>query len=113
MAAETSTRSRKIRRWRLGILLVIQALVLAAYLHSQLFPPPPVEELSPGGKRLVADVRALGGTAHLMVQPRRAFGFLPGQELFSVSFGSPLIDDTSFGRFMETHGDRLWWLDLR
>jgi hypothetical protein len=63
--SEVSTRSRTIRRWRLWILLVINAAVLAAYTYSQLFPPPPIEPISPGGTRLVADVRALGGKTNL------------------------------------------------
>jgi hypothetical protein len=40
MAEETTTRSRTIPRWRLGTLLVIQRLALAAYVYSQAFPVP-------------------------------------------------------------------------
>jgi hypothetical protein len=69
--------------------------------------------MSPEGKQLVADVKQLGGTAQLMVQYHRSFGFLQKEELFTVSFNRAPIHDESFGRFLAIHGERLWWLDLR
>ena len=40
------------------------------YLH-ELFNPPPEPETSPLGKRLIADVKALGGQAQIMGRSRR------------------------------------------
>lgn len=113
MVADTPTRRYRMRRWRIRVLLVVLALALAAYGHSQLYPPSSIDERSPEAERLIADVKALGGSAEIMTQYRRTFGFRYRHESASVSFGRSPIDDESLRRLVEAHGDLLRWLDLR
>jgi hypothetical protein len=118
-------------RWQLRILLAINALLAVLFVVSRLEPtqiktlgpsgqyvydlinPPAVPETSPSGQRLMADVKALGGQAHVMERSRRYLGLLGNTEQFFIGFTGAELDDKSLERFVAQYGDRIWGLDLR
>jgi hypothetical protein len=79
----------------------------------ELFNPPAVPETSTWGKRLIADVQALGGRADVIERSRRYLGLLGNTERFSISFTDADFDDLSLERFANRYGDRIWGLDIR
>jgi hypothetical protein len=118
-------------RWRLRMLLAINGLLavlfvvtqlepnqvamlgpLGQYLH-ELFNPPAVPETSPLGKRLIADVTAVGGRADVMVRSRPYLGLVGNTEQFSISFTGRGFDDRALERLVNRYGKRIWELDLR
>jgi hypothetical protein len=113
MAATSTTRTRTIRRIRLGILLGLLGLAIAAHLLSDYFPPPHIDDSSLSGQTLRADVEALGGRASVMSRNYGILGRFGRSERFHVQFLNSTIDDQAFGLFLEKHGRRIWGLDLR
>jgi internalin A len=118
-------------RWRLRMLLAITGLLAVLlvvsqlepnqvamlgppgqYLH-ELFNPPAAPETSPFGKRLIADVTAVGGRADVMVRSRPYLGLVGNTEQFSISFTGTGFDDRALERLVNRYGDRIWGLDLR
>jgi hypothetical protein len=118
-------------RWRLRILLAINALLAVLFVVSRLEPtqiktlgpagqyvydlinPPAVPETSPLGKRLMADVKKLGGQANVMERSRRYLGLLGNTEQFFIGFTGAEFDDKALERLVGQYGDRIWGLDLR
>jgi hypothetical protein len=105
-------------RWRLRMLLAINGLLAVLFVVTQLEPnqvamlgppgqylhelfnPPAVPETSPFGKRLIADVKAVGGRADVMVGSRPYLGLGPGlarlkslPTLTMLDLGETEIDD--------------------
>jgi hypothetical protein len=134
MRTEPPTQTAKFprrNRWRLRILLAMNALVAVLFVISRLEPthvkslgpagqfvydlinPPAVAEISNLGKRLTADVKALGGEAHVMQRSRRYLGLLGTTEEFFIGFTGTEIDDKALERFVKQYGDHIWGLDLR
>jgi len=79
----------------------------------ELFNPPAVPETSPLGKRLMADVKALGGQAHVMQRSRRYLGLLGNTELFHIGLRGTEFGDEALARLVDQYGDRIWGLDMR
>jgi Leucine-rich repeat (LRR) protein len=118
-------------RWRLRILLAITGLLAVLFVISRLEPNqvamlgplgqyaydvinPPVEpETSALGKRLIADVKALGGHSQVMARSRRYLGLLGNIEQFHIRITRPDFDDQALERLVNQYGDRIWGLDLR
>ena len=100
----TAAKRARRNRWRSRMLLAINGLLAVLFVVSRLEPnqvamlgppgqylhelfiPPAVPETSPLGKRLMADVKALGGHAEVMVRSRRYLGLLGNTEQFYISF---------------------------
>lgn len=133
-AAETG---RRRPRLRLRILLGIAGLLMAFVVFTQL-DRSVVKELGPvaesvheqfhGGdaepgslssRRLVADVKALGGNATFIEQSRGLFGLFGRKELFSVIFDTrrfgagAKFGDQELARLVKDHGDQIWGIHLR
>ena len=122
-------RFRRWARWRLRVLLVIQAVLLALYFGSQL-DPAIVKRYVPGSEvvydwfnlgggstsaadvRLRAEVRALGGEVYQIERLPGFLGLLGGTERVSVGFWGPPLDDAGLARFVSRHGDKVDWLAL-
>lgn len=121
---------RKRPRWRLRILIAFSVLAVALFAISRLEPDqarrcgpviesvyrvfnPPVEfELTDAGSQFIAEITAMGGTAH-RIEPRRRFlGLLGADETFVVSFSVATFDDAALARLATTHGDRIEALHL-
>jgi Leucine Rich repeat len=118
-------------RWRLRILLAINGLLAVLFVVSQLEPtqlavlgppgqyvyelinPPAWPETSPLGKRLIADVKALGGRAEVMDRSRPYLGLLGTSEQFFILVTGANFDDQALERLVKRYGDRIWGLDLR
>jgi Leucine-rich repeat (LRR) protein len=118
-------------RWRLRMLLAINGILAVLFVITQLEPnqvamlgppgqylhelfnPPAVPETSPLGKRLIADVTAVGGRADVMVRSRPYLGLVGNTEQFSISFTGTGFDDRALERLVNRYGDRIWGLDLR
>ena len=118
-------------RWRMRILLAMNALLAVLFVISRLEPtqvkslgptgqyvydlinPPAVPEISTLGKRLMADVKVLGGQAQVMQRSQRYFGLLGTTEEFFIGFTGTEIDDKALERFVKQYGDHVWGLDLR
>lgn len=122
---------RKSYGWRLKILLGLNFLALGVFIFSRLSPSqverlgPLAESLhaalnpsekawkfGPAGRRLMADVRKLGGQA---TRTGRTPGFLGlfGTEHFYVDVYGEEFGDGDLARLIEKHGDRITGLDLR
>jgi hypothetical protein len=118
-------------RWRLRILLAINAILAGLYLLSQLDqatikklgPPgqvvfdlinPPVEpEISASGRRLMAVARELGGEATVMQRSRQFLGIFGTPDLFHVGVNRTNLGDAALAELDSKHGDHIWGLDLR
>ena len=123
-------RFRRWARWRLRVLLVIQALLLVLYFASQIDPAvvkrympgaegfydwynsPAVPSTSAAGARLVAEVAALGGQARRTEKQLGFLGLFGGTERFSVDFRGPQVDEAALARFVRRHGDQVTWFAL-
>lgn len=117
--------------WRLKILLGINTLLLGLFVLSRLslpqakrlgpwglavyevFNPPAVQELSPSGRRLVAEVKALGGEAHRMGHTSGFLGVFGGTDSFHIRLNGTEFGDEDLMRLLQKHGNRIWGLDLR
>jgi len=118
-------------RWRLRILLAITGVLVVLFVISRLEPNqvamlgpvgqyvydlinPPVEpETSALGKRLIADVKALGGHSQVMARSRRYLGLLGNIEQFHIRITRTEFDDQALERLVNQYGDRIWGLDIR
>ncbi len=118
-------------RWRLRILLAINALVAVLYAFSQLDPttvkklgpggesvfdllhPPLGLDVSPTGQRLKAEVSAIGGQARIMERSRRYLDLFGSIEHFDVCINRPDFGDDALASLVKKYGDRIWALDLR
>jgi hypothetical protein len=128
--SQSAKRPKRNRR-RLRILLFINGLVAVLFVVSrleptqvamlgppgkyvhELFVPPAVPETTALGKRLIADVRALGGHAEVMERSRRYMGLLGNTEQFHIDLSGTNYDDEALERLVNQFGDRIWGLDLR
>jgi hypothetical protein len=118
-------------RWRLRILLTINALLAGLYVLSQLDPAtikklgppgqflsdllnPPVEpEISASGWRLVAAARELGGEATVMQRSRQFLGIFGSPDLFHVRINRTNLGDAALAELVKEYGNHIWGLDLR
>jgi hypothetical protein len=118
-------------RGRLRILLAVTGLLVVLFVVSrldpsqvamlgppgqfvyELFNPPAVPETSPLGKRLIADVNALGGRAEVMQRSRRYLGLLGNTEQIHIWVTGAEFDDQALERLANRYGDRIWGLDFR
>jgi hypothetical protein len=119
-------------RWRLRILLALNAFVASLFVFSQLDPSTvkklgPVgdyvfdllrpsgepEDVSPAGRRLNIDVRALGGEANFMGRTYGFLGLFGPSEQFHVRLNQTEVGDDELAALVKKHGDRIWGLDLR
>jgi len=134
MATGRSTPVEKVPlrpRWRLRIFLALNAFVVGLFLFSQLDPStvkelgpvgqyvfgllhPPIEpEISALGPRLRAEIRALGGEAHVMERHHRFLGLFGRTELFDIRVNRTEFGDLALAGLVKTYGDCIWGLDLR
>jgi hypothetical protein len=123
--------SRRRSGWRLRILLGLNALLLGLFVLSRLdptqlkllgpwaesihdrFDPPAVPDWTESGRRLKAEVEALGGSVQRS-QPSGGFlGLFGDPETFYVLLNGTQVHDEQFARLVQGHGDRIWGLDLR
>jgi hypothetical protein len=124
---------RRRPRWRLRTLLAINFFVLILFVISRLEPssakplgfgieavyqflvPPDEDSISKPGQELIAEVRALGGQAHVMERTRKVLGIFgpsgPSETFYVMLFG-PAVDDEGFARFVEKYGDRISGLGI-
>jgi hypothetical protein len=119
-------------RWRLRILLAFTVLLAVLYALSQLDPStvkklgpagkyvfdllhPGVEpeDISPAGKRLSAEVRAMGGDATFMERSHRFLGLFGSTERIHVRLNQREIGDAELAAVVKKYGDLIWGLDLR
>ncbi len=134
VSAEPISLEPKRRRrnpWRLRTLLTVSGLLAFLFVVSQLEPTqvamlgrpgkfahelfnPPVEpEISPLGKRLISDVKALGGQVQVMGRSRQYLGLLGNTERFMIWVPGSDLDDRALERFVTQYGERICGLDLR
>ena len=117
--------------WRLKILLGLSTLLLGLLVLSRLslsqakllgpwgqsvyevVNPPAVQELSLSGRRLVAEVKALGGEAHLTEHTPGFLGHFGGTDSFYIRLNGTEFGDEDLVRLLQKHGNRIWGLDLR
>jgi hypothetical protein len=117
--------------WRLKALLGLTVLLLGLFVLSRLSPsqakrlgpwgqslyevfnPPAVPDLSPSGRGLVADVKALGGEAHWMGRTPGFLGFFGGTDTFAIHFLGREFSDQDLAHLVRKHRNRIWGLDLR
>jgi hypothetical protein len=107
----------------LRILLALNALVAGLYVYSQLNPrvyegfkpsAQPLPRLSVSGRRLQAEVKALGGTARRRGRTQPVLGFFGrSRALVFVRLDGKEVGDEPFARLMENYGDDLSGLDIR
>ena len=128
--SQSATPPRR-NRWRLRILLAIIGLLAIPFVVTRLEPsqvamlgpagqyvyelfyPFAVPETSLSGKRLIAEVKALGGQAGLMGRSERYVGLFGNPEQFFVSVTGAEFDDQALERLVNRYGDCIWALDLR
>jgi hypothetical protein len=122
----------KRKNLRLRVLLALTAMAFGFYVFVRL-DRPMIERLGPvaeavhdlfnqvpgkpapltaRGRRLVEDVKALGGIPSVSVNKRGYFGTIGQTEWSNVSFHNPEFDDAALARLAETHGDRIGGLYL-
>jgi hypothetical protein len=122
---------RRRPRWRLRILLAVNAVLASLFLFSQLDPStikklgppgqyvfdlinPPVEpEISPAGRRLMVELRELGGEANLMQRSQRILGLFGSPELFSIRVNRTEFGNVALAELVKKYGEHIWALDLR
>ncbi len=124
--------SARRSRWRLRILLALNAFLAIVYVVSQLdqavvkklgpagefiyeliHPTVGEETVSPAGQRLRAEVRAVGGEADLAQVSRRFLGLWGVTEHFHVRVNRPEFGDDALASLAGKYGDRIQSLDLR
>jgi len=91
----------------------VKTLGPAAQYVYDLLHPPVVPEISRWGRRVEADVKALGGNAHVMELSRPFLGLFGGTELFFIEFHGAKLDDEALARLVDQYGDRILGLGLR
>ena len=129
-ASQVGIRRRRYG-WRLKALLGLNVLLLGLFVISRLsssqakrlgpwgqslyevFNPPAVPTLSPSGRELVADVKALGGDAHWMGRTPERMLFFGGADTFSIHFNGRAFSDQDLAQLIRKHRDQIWGLDLR
>jgi hypothetical protein len=114
-------KSSRRTHWRLRLLLFLSALMACLFLFSQLDPSTanklgPVaqamfdllrpdlalEETSPSGRRLIAEVSALGGVASIMERTRPFLGLFGQTETFHVRLNQTKFGDEALATLVET-----------
>lgn len=68
--------------------------------------------LTAAAKRLMKDVKALGGNPSVHVKKPGFFGTIGQTEWANVTFHNPEFDDAALARLAETHGDQIGGLYL-
>jgi hypothetical protein len=122
---------RRRHRWRLRALLGFTALVLAFFVFSRLTPeqarrlgpwgqplyelvnPPAEYEVSRAGRRLIADVKTLGGEARRMEQAPGFLRLVGGTDSFHIRANGTQFGDEDLARLVQNYGKLIWGLDIR
>lgn len=134
MASENTAQVETPRRrygWRLKLLLAANVLALGLFVLSRLSPsqakalgpwaqavheafnPPGEDPISPTGRRLMADVKALGGQAGVMQRTPKFLHLFGGSETFYVQLHGNELGDEDLARLARAYGERIQGLDLR
>ena len=129
-ASEPPTRRRR-RRWRLNVLLGLTALVLAFFVFSRLTPeqarrlgpwgeplyelfnPPADHDVSPAGRRLIAEVKTLGGEVRRLGQAPGFLRLFGGADSFHIRVNGTRFGDDDLARLVQNYGKLIWGLDIR
>lgn len=121
------------KNWRLRALLVVNALAIGSYIFVRLdrstvdrlgpvvvgvhdlFNQVPGKEppLTASGRRLVEDVKAMGGKPSVTVTKPGFLGTLRQEEWANVSFDNREFDDAALAKFAESYGSRIGGLYLQ
>jgi Leucine rich repeat/Leucine Rich repeat len=131
-AASPERRPMRRSRWRLRILLAINAVVAVIYAFSQLDPATvksfgpageyvsnllrpsgDPEALSAQGQRLKTEISERGGVAEFMGRSYRFLGLFGPSEQFHIRLNQTNFGDEDLAVLVKKHGDRIWGLDLR
>jgi hypothetical protein len=129
-ASECPNRRRR-RRWPLKVLLAITALLLAFFVFSRLTPeqakrlgpwgqplyelvnPPADYDVSRAGRRLIADVKTLGGEARRLGQAPGFLRLVGGTDSFHIRVNGTRFGDEDLARLVQNYGKLIWGLDIR
>jgi hypothetical protein len=130
-APATDLKPRHRRRWRLRVLLALEAVLLVLFVFSRLershveswgsvalglhaFLDPPLDmELSDAEKRLIARIRAIGGRALPFAQPTRLERLLGRPQRFSIELAGTDFGDDDLALLAKTWGPYIAHLNLR
>jgi hypothetical protein len=131
METPAQSKIRLARRRRLRVLLGIEAVVLALFavsriqrsqlepfgpvavaIHEMLVPLPDMA-LSRAGKRCLAEIRALGGSAYVPYRPTPLEKLLGRSELVYARFSGDSFGDDELARLVKKWSNSIGGLDLR
>jgi hypothetical protein len=130
-ASSSDMRPRHRRRWRLRVLLGVNALMMALFIFTRLdrsqvaawgspavalhdvFAPPIDMEWNEAEKRFVASIKSIGGQAQVFRQPERLERLLGRPYLFMVQLPGAHFGDRDLAELVKTWGHYIASLDLR
>ena len=96
----------------LGAILTFLGLVVGSGGLPDINLFPRSEGITDAHERVMAEIKKLGGEAHVMERNARFLGRFGDPDRFAFSFQGKTFDDEALAQFIKTYGDRIWGLYL-